>query len=958
MDISKLEKENLALREQLALLRSELEQIQASSHADDENFRLVMQHSADAILLTIPDGTILYANKEASELLGMTEAEIRAAGRFGLVDINDPRLPELIRERELKGRAKGNVRMLKKNGVVFEADVSTAIFRTTSGEPRASIIFRDVTEADITGRKLRESEVKFRQLLDSAAEGIYGLDKDGRCTFCNVSALKMLGYFEEDEVLGKDMHNLIHHSYENGEPFPASECMIFKAFKSGEPVHVVDEVLWRKDGSLFQAEYWSHPIVNNDMVEGAVVTFLDISERKQHEETIRREKNKFENIVEASPGVVCMIERTPDERFIVRYASSQSDSILGFSLHQLSKDGALWLNNIHPDDYKRVMKEGSDSAQRLSSWNTQYRYNHPLRGQIWLETRLQAERESGGRVIWYGYIIDIAREKQNELREQVLYRIGQATLATNDFRELIDTIRTELSRIIDAKNFYIALYDDQDDALHIPYENEEIDNIEYWPAEKSATGLVIRQKQSVLLKKTDILKLMEQGVLEQIGYMCEVWLGVPMFSGEKVIGAIVVQDYQNPEAYNESSKDFLEFASNQISMVIQRRQFVADLLLAKEKAEESDRLKTAFLANVSHEIRTPMNAIIGFLDLLKKPDLDKQKQLEFIDIVNRSAGRLLDTINDIIEIAKIESRQSDVYISEVNLEELFTYFDTMFRPQAEDRGLLLKPPGKLSLPSNIVKTDQKKLEGILTNLIKNAIKFTKEGEVRFGVKLKGEHLEFFVSDTGIGIPENRIDSVFERFVQADMEMSRGYEGSGLGLAIAKANVEALGGDIWVDSKERRGSHFFFTLPYNAAKALPERAKEPEGELHGHGRAAKTILVAEDDDHSYELIEIILHDDTLNILRAVDGHDAVQAVKDHPDIAMVLMDLKMPGMNGLEATKLIRKMRPDLPIIAQTAHAMASDKELVLGAGCNDYITKPLNHIELKRLVNHYLFVGM
>ena len=255
-------------------------------------------------------------------------------------------------------------------------------------------------------------------------------------------------------------------------------------------------------------------------------------------------------------------------------------------------------------------------------------------------------------------------------------------------------------------------------------------------------------------------------------------------------------------------------ANKNLEVKVKKR--TQELLKAKEKAEESDRLKSAFLANMSHEIRTPINGILGFTSLLQKPDPEGKKQQKYIDIIEKSGHRLVNTVNDIIDISKIETGSVEVSISEVNINEQLEYFYSFFTPEATKKGIQLKLNNDLAEQNVIIKTDLEKFNSVFMNLMKNAIKFTEEGLIELGcnskIKQGFNELEFYVKDTGIGIPADRIDAIFERFVQADIEDKDALQGSGLGLAISKAYVEMLGGRIWVESELDKGTTFYFTLP--------------------------------------------------------------------------------------------------------------------------------------------------
>jgi len=291
-----------------------------------------------------------------------------------------------------------------------------------------------------------------------------------------------------------------------------------------------------------------------------------------------------------------------------------------------------------------------------------------------------------------------------------------------------------------------------------------------------------------------------------------VWLGVPLVVNREAIGVIVVQNYKECDAYNEKDKQMLEFISGQISISIERKKAEEELKAALIKAQESDRLKSAFLANMSHEIRTPMNGILGFTNLLAEPDLTAAEKRGFIGIIQKSSERMLNTVNDLIDISKIETGQMPLVYSAINVTcQLQTLID-FFVLQAREKNLILKLNNKLSNDNDIFSTDVTKFDSILTNLIKNAVKFTDSGTIEVGCSSDGNFLQFYVSDTGIGIPKHRQEAVFKRFEQADITDSRALQGSGLGLAIAKAYVEMMGGKIRLDSEEGKGSVFCFTLP--------------------------------------------------------------------------------------------------------------------------------------------------
>jgi PAS domain S-box-containing protein len=398
------------------------------------------------------------------------------------------------------------------------------------------------------------------------------------------------------------------------------------------------------------------------------------------------------------------------------------------------------------------------------------------------------------------------------------------------------------------------------------------------------------------------------------------------------------------------------------SNITERKQAELELIKAKECAEESDRLKSAFLANMSHEIRTPMNGILGFAELMKEPNLKGEEQQEYIRIIEKSGARMLNIINDIIDISKIEAGLMKLDIQNSNINEQIEYIYTFFKPEVEAKEMKLSFKNTLPSKEAIINTDREKLFAILTNLVKNAIKYTNEGSIIFGYDivetLHATSLRFYVKDTGIGIQKDRQKFIFERFVQADIADKMARQGAGLGLSITKAYVEMLGGKIWVESEEGKGSTFYFTLPYNTdpnEKIVIENTVSDDGaeQKNNPGVSGLKILIAEDDKVSEILFDITVKMLSKEILKARTGIEAVEICRNNPDIDLILMDIQMPDLDGYEATRQIRQFNKHIIIIAQTAYAFSGDREKAIEAGCNDYISKPINQILLKELIKKY-----
>jgi signal transduction histidine kinase len=430
------------------------------------------------------------------------------------------------------------------------------------------------------------------------------------------------------------------------------------------------------------------------------------------------------------------------------------------------------------------------------------------------------------------------------------------------------------------------------------------------------------------------------------------FLSIPVYGNEKEFAIFGMDCISNYKVWSDDELNGLKIIANIISDAINRDYFEKSLIVARQKAEESDRLKTAFLMNMSHEIRTPMNGILGFLPLLEEPSIAQEQKQQYIDIVNKSGQRLMDTINDIIEISRIEAGENEVLLKDTDLNEVMQYHLDFFAPQAQQKGLQLIISEQLKGDSAIIKSDKNKIYGILTNLIKNAIKFTTKGSIKFGNRIEGDNLLFFVEDTGHGIPADRQKAIFERFVQADIKLTRAHEGSGLGLTIAKAYAKALKGQIWVKSELGIGSIFYFSIPLVYSKVKVKNYMDGRKSIKSNSE--NLILIAEDDDASYEFLKVILNQYNYSIIRVENGIDAVEMIKENKRISLILMDIKMPDMDGLEATSLIREFNKDLPIIAQTAHAFSGEREKAFKVGCNGYLTKPIRSIDLINKIKEFI----
>ena len=429
----------------------------------------------------------------------------------------------------------------------------------------------------------------------------------------------------------------------------------------------------------------------------------------------------------------------------------------------------------------------------------------------------------------------------------------------------------------------------------------------------------------------------------------------------KVMNTGIPVTYQNNETNNGHYFEIFAWKINTklIAVIfadITERKLLELMRIAdKEKAEESKKLSNDFISNLSHEIRTPMNGILGFTKFLSDPTLTDIKRKHYVSIIQNSGNQLMRTMDDLLEFSKLGTKQVKTIEKEVCLNDFFFELFTVFDVKAKENKIPLYLRKGLSDKESTVLIDETKLNNVLGNLLENALKFTRNGFIEFGYKQIGSNLEIYVKDTGIGIKSDRQKSIFGRFSKEEKESSKNIGGLGLGLWIARENTDLLGGKITLTSKKDKGSTFFVTLPYAPAlsnldnNSSTPNLKEEEEEAH-----KCNILIAEDEEINFLFLEILLKNEVdlhCSIIHAKNGEEAVAICQKNPEIDFVLMDLKMPVMDGFEAIKLIKEFRPELPIVAQTAFSSAEDKERVFAAGFNDFLSKPISQEALSEVIN-------
>ena len=638
--------------------------------------------------------------------------------------------------------------------------------------------------------------------------------------------------------------------------------------------------------------------------EGYVLSmFDDISERKKSEETLKKSEERFRRLFE-NDSIVILLD--PDTGNIID-ANHAAAEFYGWSVEQLKQMSIRQITSASSDEVKVNMDKVRTSKQNQFLFRHR-RADGSLRDVEVFSNRIELE----GKDILYAIIHDVTAR----------------ILAENQLQKL--SVAVEQSPAI------VVITDPEG-------------NIEYVnPAFTLVTGYSTEEATG---QNPRILKsgLMPPSVYEELWKTIlsgNVWYGE--LQNKKKNGELY-WDQAVISAIRNKKNVITNFVAVKVDITEQKKMF-AELIAAKQKAEESDRLKSAFLANISHEIRTPMNGILGFAQLLKEPHLTGEEQTDYIDLIQQSGVRMLNLINNLINVSRIEAGEIMLQVSETPVNELLRDLYAFFKPEIDKKGLRLQYTTGLPDSESVIETDSGKLIQILTNLIQNALKFTSSGEIDFGYNRIDGTLEFYVIDSGIGIAPEMKAKIFHRFHQVDNTLTRNQEGSGLGLNISKAYVELLGGTIRVESREGQGSEFYFTLPYRHIFAQNIRIPSPVIQKPVIIAPAITVLIAEDDAVSSLLLKKNLAGENINTIFAVNGVEAIERVRQYHEIDIVLMDIKMPLMNGYEATRLIKELRPDLPVIIQTAFTSKEERENAKKAGCDGYITKPINKIELHKLM--------
>lgn len=765
---------------------------------------------------------------------------------------------------------------------------------------------------------IKQNEERFFQLFDRAPMPYQSLDENGCITDVNEAWCDLLGY-KKQEVTGKHFADFMvpHHAVN-------FDVTMSTFIKNGHLKSQFDIIC--KDGRILNIQHEGKIGYDSDgLFEKTHCILQDITEKNKIEKQLREHERQLTSMISHLPGFTYRCSNNPS--WTMLYISEGCKSVTGYHPNKFLCAEISFNEIIAPAYKQKVYDYWQYSIKNKSFFEMEYPVIHKSGETRWLWERGKGVYDSDGNLIFLeGYIEDISDRKkaERELRESE----ERNRLIMDNSHDAI-LLTTSEGRVISANLAACILFGMTERELQLIDPRRLVDQHD----DEFDELLNNRLRDKYL--KGELIFIRKDGSK----FPAEVTSSIFKNSKGELLSSMIIRDVTRRKR------------DEQIQQMLND-----ELMAAKIKAEESDRLKTAFLANMSHEIRTPMNGILGFLELLKEPDIEAESRNEYIELVNVSGIRLLNTINDIIEISKIESGELEAKEEEVNLTETFRFYLDFFKPQTSEKQIDLRI-GSINLDNQItIISDRHKIDSILTNLIKNAIKFTKVGYVEFGYLFEVDSIILYVKDTGVGIHKNRIHAIFERFVQAELNFAREFEGTGLGLAIVKSYAESLNGTVWVESEFGSGSTFYVRIPYRpAANNHLKKIEFSNSVIRPY--TGVTILVAEDDDISYRFIEKILTKVGIKLLHTVNGSDTVALVRENQNIELVLMDIKMPVMDGLHATREIRKFNKDIPIIAQTAYNFSGDDTKAIEAGCTDYISKPINKEKLFKILNKYLQIS-
>jgi PAS domain S-box-containing protein len=761
---------------------------------------------------------------------------------------------------------------------------------------------------DITDRKQAEEALKFNNLLlrtqqESSIDGILVVDDQNRIVNFNQRFIDIWGIPEGVIKSGADEPVLQFNLKQtaNPEEFSKKVTDIYKLHTETSR----DEVALKNGRTL---DRYSSPMFGPDKkYYGRIWYFRDITDRKNGEEAISQERRMLRTLIDNIPDPIYVLDI--EARKVI---ANKADLVNSGYSNELDVQGKTDLD-LYPGETgergyafnKMVISTGH------SIFDREEEFTDTKGSKRWLQSTKIPLRDKDGNVtglVGIGHDITERKRVNAELRQS--YAFSQSLLNTIPFgMHIVD----ESGNVIFQSDNFKRIF------------SEDTIGKKCWELYKD------NKTQCTDCPLAKGISIGETEAYEASG----------------VLGNRIFEINHTGMMY-EGKKAMLEIFQD----ITERKENEQELIRAKEKAEEGDRLKTAFLHNISHEIRTPMNAIVGFSALLGEPDIDSQSRKSYIDVIMQSSNHLLSIITDIVDISNIEANLIKIVKSELNVNSTLKSLCGQFLPKANEKNIQLAWETIIPDSNALILTDRTKFTQILSNLVSNALKFTDKGSVKLSYCLKDNFLEFSVADTGIGIAPQFHEKIFDRFYQVQNGSSRLYEGTGLGLSISKAYVEMLGGKMWLSSQPDRGTTFSFTIPYERAVEAVVAAvtrKAPSGYVFSE---KKVILIAEDVESNFKLIKYFLAGSNVEVIQAGNGKEAVEKFNSAAIVDLILMDIKMPVMDGYTAVRLIREKNNSVPIIAQTAYA--DDREKAIECGCSGFISKPFDKKALFKVLSEFI----
>jgi PAS domain S-box-containing protein len=816
------------------------------------------------------------------------------------------------------------------------------------------MVIRDITECMFADKEEIIERAFTSGILETVQALLLVLDPQGKIIRFNTYMEEMTGY-KFQEVKGKDWFD----TFILKEDSPRIK-RIFSDVVGGTPIIRNVNTIRAKDGSRLEIEWYGKNLISKEGEIIGVVSFgQEISERKKIEEELKANEVKLSlamKIAKLAPWEMDI--NTDNFIFNDQFYTLLRTSAEEVGSYRLSVDE--YLNRfVHPDDRRSVIYEmmaARTNPTGPDSYEIRHRVIFGDGTTGYMAARISIIKDEKGRV--RGIIGANQDITEHELAQQAL-KISEAQLS--DAMKIAKLGHWEYDV---ASNLFTF----NDNFYSIFRTTAEKEGGYTMPLETYANKFLHPDDRYMVASETEkaltttdpnFTRQLEHRIIYADGNEGTISVRISIKKDKqgktiKTYGANqdITERIAIEEKLREQNERYLSLNEKMKESLKQVQMINKELENAKLKAEESDKLKSAFLANMSHEIRTPMNGIIGFSKLMGKPNLSEDRKKQYAEIINDMCRQLLHLVDDIIDISKIETGQLKIQKTEFNLNDLLFRLFSVYKSSINESNLKLFLKKALPDEEAVIFTDHTKLRQILDNLLSNAIKFTHEGHVKFGYDILKDEIRFYIEDTGIGISPEVQDAIFERFWQVHRGSSKSYGGTGLGLSISKAYVEKLGGRIWVTSEPGEGSVFYFTIP-NFNKKQKKDTDSVNQKKKTERRIPK-VLIVEDEDVNYLFIEEVLIDLKIGLLHARNGTEAVELCREHPDIDLILMDIKLPDINGYEAYRQIREFRPHLPAVAQTAYALAGDREKVLNAGFADYIAKPIDDIELIRKVQLFI----